>query len=86
MVVHHIVTVLLLTFSYNSGFFRIGCVIMLLHDLADIFLEVGIRPMLQVFLVDQIAILDFQTMESLNESRGVGKGVHGKGMEGKFHI
>lgn len=39
MVVHHIVTVLLLTFSYNSGFFRIGCVIMLLHDLADIFLE-----------------------------------------------
>ena len=41
MVVHHIVTVLLLVFSYNTGFFRIGCVIVLLHDLADIFLEVS---------------------------------------------
>ena len=41
MVVHHIVTVLLLVFSYNTGFFRIGCVIILLHDLADIFLEVS---------------------------------------------
>ena len=49
MVVHHIVTVLLLTFSYNSGFFRIGCVIIMVHDLADIFLEVGIRPILQAF-------------------------------------
>lgn len=39
MVVHHIVTVMLTTFSYNAGFFRIGCVIILLHDLADIFLE-----------------------------------------------
>ena len=43
MVVHHIVTVMLTTFSYNSGFFRIGCVIMLLHDLADIFLEVSLH-------------------------------------------
>lgn len=41
MVVHHIVTVLLLIFSYYSGFFRIGSIIVLLHDLADIFLEVG---------------------------------------------
>ena len=41
MVVHHIVTVMLTTFSYNAGFFRIGCVIILLHDLADIFLEVS---------------------------------------------
>ncbi|XP_073236842.1 ceramide synthase 6-like [Porites lutea] len=39
MVVHHIVTVLLLVFSYYSGFFRIGSIIVLLHDLADIFLE-----------------------------------------------
>ena len=44
MVVHHIVTVMLTTFSYSTGFFRIGCVIMLLHDLADIFLEVSFRP------------------------------------------
>ncbi|XP_020608328.1 ceramide synthase 6-like [Orbicella faveolata] len=39
MVIHHIVTVMLTTFSYTAGFFRIGSVIILLHDLADIFLE-----------------------------------------------
>jgi len=52
MVIHHIVTVMLTTFSYTAGFFRIGCVIILLHDLADIFLEVGFvfkcRPMPQM--------------------------------------
>ena len=41
MVIHHIVTIMLTSFSYTAGFFRIGCVIMLLHDLADIFLEVS---------------------------------------------
>lgn len=41
MVIHHIVTVMLTTFSYTAGFFRIGSVIILLHDLADIFLEVS---------------------------------------------
>jgi len=35
---------MLTTFSYITGFFRIGCVIMLLHDLADIFLQVSLRP------------------------------------------
>ena len=41
MVLHHIVTILLTVFSYTSGFFRIGTIIMLLHDLSDIPLEVS---------------------------------------------
>ncbi|XP_058964458.2 ceramide synthase 5 [Pocillopora verrucosa] len=39
MAIHHVVTIMLTVCSYSSGFFRIGSVIMLLHDLADIFLE-----------------------------------------------
>ncbi|XP_015778470.1 PREDICTED: ceramide synthase 6-like [Acropora digitifera] len=39
MVIHHIVTTILLVLSYNTGFFRIGCVIILLHDVSDVFLE-----------------------------------------------
>ena len=41
MVIHHIVTTILLVLSYNTGFFRIGCVIILLHDVSDVFLEVS---------------------------------------------
>ena len=40
MTLHHIVTILLLGFSFYAGFFRIGAVIILVHDVADIFLEV----------------------------------------------
>lgn len=40
MLIHHIVTILLMGFSYTTSFFRIGAVIVLVHDVADIFLEV----------------------------------------------
>ena len=43
MAIHHVVTIMLTVCSYSSGFFRIGSVIMLLHDLADIFLEVSLH-------------------------------------------
>ena len=43
MAIHHVVTIMLTVFSYSSGFFRIGSVIMFLHDLADIFLEVSLH-------------------------------------------
>ena len=42
MVIHHFVTFSLLALSYSTGFFRIGCIIMLLHDVTDVFLEVGV--------------------------------------------
>ncbi|KMZ61730.1 LAG1 longevity assurance-like protein [Zostera marina] len=39
MMSHHIVTTILITYSYLAGFFRIGCVILALHDACDVFLE-----------------------------------------------
>lgn len=38
---HHWVTLLLITFSYAMGFNKVGLVIMLLHDVADPFLELA---------------------------------------------
>ena len=39
MIVHHIVTISLIVLSFLSKFMRIGAVILLIHDLADVFLE-----------------------------------------------
>ncbi len=39
MTIHHIATLLLLSLSYVTSFTRIGSTIILVHDLADIFLE-----------------------------------------------
>lgn len=51
MVIHHIVTTILLVLSYNTGFFRIGCVIILLHDVSDVFLEVSLDSVLNTELL-----------------------------------
>lgn len=39
MIVHHIVTISLIVLSFLTKFMRIGAVILLIHDLADVFLE-----------------------------------------------
>ncbi|GER42188.1 LAG1 longevity assurance homolog 2 [Striga asiatica] len=39
MMSHHIVTLILIAFSYLTRFFRIGAVILALHDASDIFME-----------------------------------------------
>lgn len=39
MFVHHIVTVLLLSFSWTCNFHRIGTLVMVIHDFADIPLD-----------------------------------------------
>jgi len=41
MIIHHFVTISLLIISFLTNFVRVGSVILLLHDLSDIFLEVA---------------------------------------------
>ena len=39
MFVHHVTTILLMCFSWTCNFFKVGTLVLLLHDCADIFLE-----------------------------------------------
>ncbi|KAM0676763.1 Ceramide synthase 2 [Binucleata daphniae] len=41
MVVHHVITLYLITTSYKIGLLRYGTLIMLLHDFSDPFMEIG---------------------------------------------
>ena len=41
MTIHHIVTLLLLYFSYAMNFVRIGVLILVIHDASDVFLELA---------------------------------------------
>jgi len=41
LLAHHIVTILLIYFSYLIKFYRIGLLVLLCHDFNDIFLELG---------------------------------------------
>lgn len=41
MLIHHTTTIFLIITSYLWGFHRIGCVILLLHDMSDPFMEVA---------------------------------------------
>ncbi|KZV41166.1 hypothetical protein F511_10300 [Dorcoceras hygrometricum] len=39
MMSHHVVTVILISYSYMTRFFRIGVVVLALHDASDVFME-----------------------------------------------
>ncbi|KAJ3618383.1 hypothetical protein MTP99_006383 [Tenebrio molitor] len=39
MFVHHLATILLMCFSWLAGVFRLGCLVLMVHDCADVFLE-----------------------------------------------
>lgn len=39
MMSHHVITVILIGFSYITRFFRIGSVVLALHDASDVFME-----------------------------------------------
>lgn len=41
MILHHIITISLIVVSFLSKFIRIGSIILFIHDLSDIFLELG---------------------------------------------
>jgi hypothetical protein len=39
MMSHHVITIILLSYSYLTSFFRIGAIILALHDASDVFME-----------------------------------------------
>jgi ceramide synthetase len=39
MMIHHIVTISLIIISHLANFFRVGAIILLIHDISDVFLE-----------------------------------------------
>jgi ceramide synthetase len=41
MIIHHSATLLLLFFSYFVNYWRVGTLVMVVHDVADIALEAG---------------------------------------------
>lgn len=41
MFIHHIATIVLMSLSWVVNVFRVGCLVLVIHDSADIFLEVS---------------------------------------------
>jgi ceramide synthetase len=52
MFVHHVVTLCLLGFSWASNLVRIGTLVLIIHDFADIPLEVFVDIIVKLLLFD----------------------------------
>lgn len=50
MLVHHLATIMLITFSYTNNMIRAGTLVMVVHDASDIFLEVNDSEMM-IFII-----------------------------------
>eukprot|EP01102_Stenamoeba_stenopodia_P018983 TRINITY_DN7049_c0_g1_i2.p1 TRINITY_DN7049_c0_g1~~TRINITY_DN7049_c0_g1_i2.p1 ORF type:complete len:314 (+),score=32.79 TRINITY_DN7049_c0_g1_i2:125-1066(+) len=57
MLVHHVVTILLVVFSYSLSYVRVGSFVFILHDFSDIFLESA--KTLHYIDMDGLAHVDF---------------------------
>jgi ceramide synthetase len=58
MFIHHIATILLLSFSYIVNFVRVGTLVLVVHDCGDYWLEVKIK---KFFLI--VSILFFFSVQ-----------------------
>lgn len=54
MFVHHIATILLMAFSWVCNLIRVGTLVLLVHDCADIFLEVCITDYIFFFFFTKL--------------------------------
>ena len=48
MFIHHMTTILLMVMSWSTNLTRVGTLVLLIHDCADIFLEVRERALKKV--------------------------------------
>lgn len=62
MFVHHIVTIVLLCFSWVANLTRIGSLVLLVHDSADIFLEVSVIYSLNIYILFFLFFLFFSIL------------------------
>lgn len=44
-IIHHLATLVLLSFSWCANYIRVGTLVMLIHDASDVFLEVSLGHM-----------------------------------------
>lgn len=54
MIVHHLATIFLITFSYANNMLRAGTLVMCVHDASDIFLEVKIQKWIFYFSLQHL--------------------------------
>jgi len=68
MFIHHIATILLLSFSYIVNFVRVGTLVLVVHDCGDYWLEVKIK---KSFFLLEINIIDFVFFCSVQKWRNM---------------